>query len=124
MEDNEQLNNDQGYDEGLIDGVAGQLKGKPGMQKPNEQEQPLDALYYEALRHNLQQYRTDKVELHINRTERPNSFQFRPGGPGSEVKFYFEDLKELTAFMKALADSEDIIFALNTIRSKYAEAMK
>ena len=45
----------------------------------------------------------DKLELVINRTERPNSYEF--GKAGNRFKLYFDTVEDLEARIKKLIDS-------------------
>tara|TARA_Y100000310_G_C20670209_1_gene809825 strand:- start:776 stop:973 length:198 start_codon:yes stop_codon:yes gene_type:complete len=44
---------------------------------------------------------TNKTEV-VNKTEAPNSFSFRWGGTGDEVKLYFENSEDLIKKIEAV----------------------
>lgn len=58
----------------------------------------------------------------LNKTERPNSIQFRLGGVGSEVKIYFDTAQDLDSQLSALNKLQDVlsskIISLKTSLSK------
>jgi len=45
----------------------------------------------------------DKCELVINKTEKPNSYEF--GKPGNRFKIYFSDVEDLQIQLKGIVDA-------------------
>ena len=61
-----------------------------------------------------------KITKQIIETKRPNSFQFRYAGAGSDVKIYFEDADDLKKQMLLLEDAgETIKTSLDNIQKKF-----
>jgi len=61
---------------------------------------------------------TQKTEV-LNKTEKPNSIQFRYSGTGSDVKIYFSDDKDLVEQLKNLnKSSEEVAKSITEIKTK------
>lgn len=70
------------------------------------------------------QQRKEQASVVVNKTDKPHSMQFRLGGPGSEVKLYFETVEDLKAMVKELSEDQDLRMYIYAAKEKYAEQAK
>ena len=64
-------------------------------------------------------FKESQTQVVLNKTERPNSFQFRLEGPGSEVKLYFENADDLARQVEEIAKHPHLAVYLADARKKY-----